>query len=78
MKATPFVRVADIEVFPERREAFVSAVTEEMTESVRVEPGVLALDAVADATRARPRAPGRGFEVAALAYLFTRLRVEPS
>ena len=48
MKATPFVRVADIDVDPAQREAFISAVTEEMDESVRVEPGVLALYAVAE------------------------------
>jgi quinol monooxygenase YgiN len=48
MKLTPFVRVADIEVDPEQREAFVLAVTEEMDESIRVEPGVLALYAVAE------------------------------
>ncbi len=48
MKVTPFVRVADIEVDPEQREAFVLAVTEEMDESIRVEPGVLALYAVAE------------------------------
>jgi quinol monooxygenase YgiN len=48
MKPEPFVRVADIEVDPEQREAFVSAVTEEMDESIRVEPGVLALYAVAE------------------------------
>jgi quinol monooxygenase YgiN len=48
MRATPFVRVADIEVEPAQREAFISAVKEEMDESVRVEPGVLALYAVAE------------------------------
>ena len=48
MKLTPFVRVADIEVDPQQREAFVAAVTEEMDESIRVEPGVLALYAVAE------------------------------
>ena len=48
MKATPFVRVADIEVDPAQREAFISAVKEEMDEAVRVEPGVLALYAVAE------------------------------
>ena len=48
MKATPLVRVADIEVDPAQREAFISAVREEMDESVRVEPGVLALYAVAE------------------------------
>ncbi len=45
---TLFVRVADIEVDPAHREAFISAVKEEMDESVRVEPGVLALYAVAE------------------------------
>ena len=48
MSVTPFVRVADIEVDPAQREAFISAVKEEMDESVRVEPGVLALYAVAE------------------------------
>ena len=48
MTPTPFVRVADIEVDPELRDAFISAVKEEMDESVRVEPGVLALYAVAE------------------------------
>jgi quinol monooxygenase YgiN len=48
MRDTPFVRVADIEVDPAQREAFISAVREEMEESVRVEPGVLALYAVAE------------------------------
>jgi quinol monooxygenase YgiN len=46
--ATPFVRMAEIDVDPDRREAFILAVTKEMTESVRVEPGVLAIHAVAD------------------------------
>ena len=48
MSVTPFVRVADIEVDPAQREAFISAVKEEMEESVRMEPGVLALYAVAE------------------------------
>ena len=48
MKPTPFVRVADIEVDPAQREAFVAAVTEEMDASIRLEPGVLALYAVAE------------------------------
>ena len=48
MRPTPFVRVADIEVDPAQREAFISAVKEEMDESVRVEPGVWALYAVAE------------------------------
>ena len=48
MTPTPFVRVAHIEVDSEQRDAFISAVKEEMDESVRVEPGVLALYAVAE------------------------------
>ena len=48
MKPTPFVRVADIEVDPAQREAFISAVREEMDESIQVESGVLALYAVAE------------------------------
>ena len=48
MTPTPFVRVADIEVDPAQRDAFISAVKEEMDESIRVEPGVLALYAVAE------------------------------
>lgn len=48
MNATPFVRVAEIEVDPAQRDAFISAVKHEMDESVRVEPGVLALYAVAE------------------------------
>lgn len=48
MKATPYVRMANIEVDPAQREAFIAAVTAEMDESIRVEPGVLALYAVAE------------------------------
>ena len=48
MTPTSFVRVADIEVDPELRDAFISAVKEEMNESIRVEPGVLALYCVAE------------------------------
>ena len=48
MRVIPFVRVAHIEVNPGQREAFIAAVKEEMDESVRVEPGVLALFAVAE------------------------------
>lgn len=44
----PFVRMAEIDVDPARLEAFLSAVEEEMDEAVRLEPGVLALYAVAD------------------------------
>ena len=48
MRAKPIVRIADIGVDPAQREAFISAVKEEMDESIRVEPGVLALYAVAE------------------------------
>ena len=48
MKPTPFVRIAEIEVDPAQREAFIAAVTDEMDESVRVEPGVSAIYAVAE------------------------------
>jgi len=48
MRAQPFVRVAEIDVDPAQREAFIAAVKEEMEESVRVEPGVLAIYAVAE------------------------------
>jgi quinol monooxygenase YgiN len=48
MKSPPFLRLADIEVAAAHRDAFISAVREEMDESVRLEPGVLALYAVAE------------------------------
>ncbi len=48
MRATPFVRVAEIEVDPGQREAFISAVKEEMADAVRLEAGVLAIYAVAE------------------------------
>lgn len=44
----PFINVAEITLKPECREAFLAAVREEMRESLRVEPGVIALYAVAD------------------------------
>ncbi|HEX5823343.1 MAG TPA: putative quinol monooxygenase [Candidatus Limnocylindrales bacterium] len=42
------VRIAEIEVDPAHRPSFISAVKEEMEEAVRVEPGVLAIYAVAE------------------------------
>ena len=42
------VRIAELDIVAEDRARFISAVTEEMTESLRVEPGVLAIYAVAD------------------------------
>jgi quinol monooxygenase YgiN len=42
------VRIAELDVDPAQRAAFISAVKEEMEEAVRVEPGVLAIYAVAE------------------------------
>ena len=43
-----YVRVAEIEIDPARREAFCTALRDEIEASVRIEPGVLALYAVSD------------------------------
>lgn len=43
----PLVRIALLEIYPEQLQAFKDAVTKEMAESVKVEPGVLALYSVA-------------------------------
>ena len=42
------VRIAELDVDPEQLDAFIVAVREEMEEAVRVEPGVLAIFAVAE------------------------------
>ena len=44
----PYVRVAEIEIDPAQLESYKAAVKEEIDASVRVEPGVLALYAVAE------------------------------
>jgi quinol monooxygenase YgiN len=44
----PFVRIAELEIDPARLESYKAAVREEMETSVRVEPGVLAIYAVAE------------------------------
>ena len=44
----PLVRVAELEIDPAQLEAYTAAVREEMETSVRVEPGVLAIYAVAE------------------------------
>jgi len=44
----PVVRIADLEIDPVRLDAYTAAVKEEMETSVRVEPGVLAIYAVAE------------------------------
>jgi quinol monooxygenase YgiN len=43
----PFVRLAELEIDPAQIETFNALVKEQITESVRAEPGVLALYAVA-------------------------------
>jgi quinol monooxygenase YgiN len=45
--AQPYVRVAEIEIDPARVEAYCAALREEIEASIRLEPGVLALHAVA-------------------------------
>ena len=45
----PFVRIAELEIDPAQLERYTAAVKEEMETSVRVEPGVLAIYAVAEA-----------------------------
>src|SRR5687767_7351549 len=44
----PFVRVAELEIDPTRLDDYTAAVREEIETSVRVEPGVLAIYAVAE------------------------------
>jgi len=44
----PLVRIAELEIDPAQLEAYKVAVREEMETSVRVEPGVLAIYAVAE------------------------------
>src|SRR5881275_1576025 len=44
----PYVRIAELEIDPARLDAYKAAVKEEMEASVRVEPGVLAIYAVAE------------------------------
>jgi quinol monooxygenase YgiN len=44
----PFVRIAELDIDPAQLECYKAAVKEEMETSVRVEPGVLAIYAVAE------------------------------
>jgi quinol monooxygenase YgiN len=44
----PFVRVAELEIDPDQLDPYTAAVREEMDASVRIEPGVLAIYAVAE------------------------------
>ena len=44
----PYVRIAELEIDPPQLDAYKASVKEEMAASVRVEPGVLAIYAVAE------------------------------
>jgi quinol monooxygenase YgiN len=44
----PFVRIAELEIDPAQLESYKAAVKEEIETSIRVEPGVLAIYAVAE------------------------------
>lgn len=44
----PYVRIAELEIDPAQLENYTAAVREEMETSVRVEPGVLVIYAVAE------------------------------
>ncbi len=44
----PYVRIAELEIDPTQLDAYKASVKEEMEASVRVEPGVLAIYAVAE------------------------------
>lgn len=46
-QAAPLVRIAEIEVDPARLAEYKAALTEKIEKSIRLEPGVLALQAVA-------------------------------
>jgi quinol monooxygenase YgiN len=45
---TPVVRIAELEIDPQHLDAYTAAVREEMETSIRMEPGVLAIYAVAE------------------------------
>jgi quinol monooxygenase YgiN len=47
VKSEVVVRIAELEIDPAQLEAYTKAVKEEMAESIRVEPGVLAIYSVA-------------------------------
>ena len=47
LAATPLVRVADLEIVPAQLDAYRAAVSEEIDDSIRLEPGVLAIYSVA-------------------------------
>ena len=50
-KTSPVVRIADLDIDPAQLDSYTAIVREEMETSVRVEPGVIAIYAVADKER---------------------------
>jgi quinol monooxygenase YgiN len=50
-KKSPVVRIADLDIDPAQLDSYTAIVREEMETSVRVEPGVIAIYAVADKER---------------------------
>ncbi len=46
-KTVPLVRIAELDIDPAQREAYKAALSEEIESSIRLEPGVVALYAVA-------------------------------
>ena len=48
---SPIVRIAEIEIDPPQLQAYMAAVTEEIDDSIRLEPGVLTIYSVALASR---------------------------
>jgi quinol monooxygenase YgiN len=50
-KKPPVVRIADLDIDPAQLDSYTAIVREEMETSVRVEPGVIAIYAVADKER---------------------------
>ncbi|KRE11589.1 antibiotic biosynthesis monooxygenase [Bosea sp. Root483D1] len=50
-KKSPVVRIADLDIDPAHLDSYTAIVREEMETSVRVEPGVIAIYAVADKER---------------------------
>ncbi|MFO3704444.1 putative quinol monooxygenase [Xanthomonas codiaei] len=47
-QATTVVRIAELVIAPDQLDAYTAAVKQEMEESIRVEPGVLAIYSVAE------------------------------
>lgn len=60
LSASPLVRIAKLEIDPAQLQAYEAAVSEEIDDSIRLEPGVLTIYAVASADR---RSQLRFFEI---------------